>query len=97
MYQRGIPITQRKVNMPYYDYHCTSCEHEFELNMRISERKKPTEEPCPNCSKSTVIQKLASPYHGDPWHFAGKKPDDGFKDRLKEIKKSHYGSVINTW
>ena len=83
--------------MPYYDYHCTSCEHEFELNMRISERKKPTEEPCPNCSKSTVIQKLASPYYGDPWHFAGKKPDDGFKDRLKEIKKSHYGSVINTW
>ena len=83
--------------MPYYDYYCTSCENEFEKNMLIRDRKKPTEEPCPNCSKSTVIQKLASPYHGDPWHFAGKKPDDGFKDRLKEIKKSHRGSNINTW
>ena len=83
--------------MPYYDYYCTSCENEFEKNMLIRDRKKPTEEPCPKCSESTVIQKLATPYQGDPWHFAGKKPDDGFKDRLKEIKKSHYGSVINTW
>ncbi len=83
--------------MPYYDYHCTSCGNEFEKNMLIRDRKKPTEEPCSECSESTVILKLATPYHGDPWHFAGKKPDDGFKDRLKEIKKSHYGSVINTW
>ena len=83
--------------MPYYDYYCTSCENEFEKNMLIRDRKKPTEEPCPKCSESTVIQKLATPYQGDPWHFAGKKPDDGFKDRLREIKKSHYGSVINTW
>lgn len=26
-----------------------------------------------------------------------KKPDDGFRDRLKDIKKSHRGSKINTW
>ncbi|MDP7368033.1 MAG: zinc ribbon domain-containing protein [Candidatus Pacebacteria bacterium] len=83
--------------MPYYDYHCMACSHTFEMNMRISERKKPTEEPCPECSKSEIIQQLATPYHGDPWHFAGKKPDEGFKDRLKEIKKSHRGSTIDTW
>ena len=44
--------------MPYYDYYCTSCENEFEKNMLIRDRKKPTEEPCPKCSESTVIQKL---------------------------------------
>ena len=26
-----------------------------------------------------------------------KKPDNGFRDRLKEIKKSHHGSNINTF
>ena len=26
-----------------------------------------------------------------------KKPDDGFRDRLKDIKKSHRGSKINTF
>ena len=83
--------------MPYYDYQCMACGHVFEKNMLIRDRKKPTEEPCPECSKSEVIQKLATPYQGDPWHFAGKKPDAGFRDRLKEIKKSHYGSTINTW
>ena len=83
--------------MPYYDYHCTSCNHVFEKKWYSFIRKKPTEEPCPECSKSDVTLQLATPYHGDPWHFAGKKPDEGFKDRLKEIKKSHRGSTINTW
>ena len=81
--------------MPYYDYQCKSCEYEFEMNMKISERKLPTEEPCPKCSEREVNQSLATPYHGDPWHFAGKKPDEGFRDRLREIKKKHRGNTIN--
>ena len=81
--------------MPYYDYQCKVCEHEFEMNMKISERKLPTEEPCPKCSEREVTQQLAAPYQGDPWHFAGKKPDEGFKDRLREIKKHHIDNTIN--
>ena len=81
--------------MPYYDYKCYSCEHEFELNMKIADRNKPTEEPCPKCSEREVIHKLATPFIGDPWHHAGKKPDEGFKDRLKEIKKHHRHNTIN--
>ena len=38
---------------------------------------------------------FAKPYVGDPWHFAGKKVDDGFKDRLKEIKSKHLHSTID--
>ena len=83
--------------MPYYDYQCMACGHVFEKNMLIRDRKKPTEEPCPECSKSDVTLQLATPYHGDPWRFTGKKPDAAFRDRLKEIKKSHRGSTIDTW
>ena len=81
--------------MPYYDYHCISCEHEFELCMKISERNGPTEEPCPNCSESEVKLKLATPIVGDPWRFAGKKPYEGFRDRLREMKKHHRGNTID--
>ena len=52
--------------MPYYDYQCMACNHVFEKNMLIRDRKKPTEEPCPECSKSEVTLKLATPYQGDP-------------------------------
>ena len=81
--------------MPYYDYSCKSCNHEFEMSMRISEREKPTKEPCPKCSESEIILKLATPVIGDPWHFAGKKPDEGFRDKLRELKKHHRGNTID--
>ena len=81
--------------MPYYDYQCTSCKHEFEINMKISERNVPTQEPCPECSERDVELQLATPTIGDPWRFAGKRPDEGFRDRLREIKKHHRGSTID--
>ena len=45
--------------MPYYDYQCTSCKHEFETCMKISERHIPTQEPCPDCSEKNDKQQLA--------------------------------------
>ena len=81
--------------MPYYDYQCISCEHEFEVCMKISERNVPTQEPCPECSEREVKHKLATPYVGDAWHHARKKPDEGFRDRLREIKNHHRGSTID--
>ena len=81
--------------MPYYDYQCTSCKHEFETCMKISERHIPTQEPCPECSEKDVKQQLATPVVGDPWRFAGKRPDEGFRDRLREIKKHHPGNTID--
>ena len=81
--------------MPYYDYYCSSCKHEFEINMKISERNVPTQEPCPECSERDVELQLATPTIGDPWRFAGKRPDEGFRDRLREIKKHHRGNSID--
>jgi len=38
-----------------------------------------------------------SPAIGDSFRVGLQKPTDGFRDRLKDIKKSHYKSNINTW
>ena len=81
--------------MPYYDYQCTSCKHVFEASKKISERHVPTQEPCPECSERDVEQQFATPVIGDPWRFAGKRPDEGFRDRLREIKKHHRGNSID--
>ena len=82
--------------MPYYDYVCEKCGHEFEESLKIADRDAPTEQPCrfPTCG-GEVKMVYAKPHIGDPWHHSGKKVDEGFKDRLREIKKSHHGSTIN--
>lgn len=40
---------------------------------------------------------LSAPGFGDPWRLGITKPDNGFRDLLKETKKSHHGSTINTF
>ena len=82
--------------MPYYDYKCDKCGHEFEESLKIADRDAPTEQPCrfPTCG-GEVKMVYANPHIGDPWHHSGKKVDEGFKDRLREIKKTHHGSTIN--
>ena len=43
------------------------------------------------------VQQLTAPGIADP-HLMGRiKPDDGFRDILKEVKKNHRGSKINTF
>ena len=81
--------------MPYYDYKCSSCEHVFEENMKIVDRNKPTEEPCPSCSKTSVSHVFGKSHIGDPWHHAGRRIDDGFRDRLREIKKLNPRNAID--
>jgi len=34
---------------------------------------------------------------GDPIKLGFRKPDDAFRDRLRDIKRSHYRSKINTF
>tara|TARA_B100000809_G_C14840819_1_gene424677 strand:+ start:85 stop:345 length:261 start_codon:yes stop_codon:yes gene_type:complete len=82
--------------MPYYDYVCESCGLEFEESLPIVDRNIPIEQPCRVATCEGKVKMLfAKPYIGDPWSFTGKKIDDGFKDRLKEIKKMHPHNTIN--
>ena len=42
-------------------------------------------------------QMLATPGFADPHRMGRIKPDDNFRDLLKETKKAHKGSSINTF
>ena len=42
-------------------------------------------------------QKLATPGFADPHRMGRIKPDDSFRDLLKETKKAHKGSTVNTY
>ena len=82
--------------MPYYDYKCEKCGHEFEESLSIVDRDAPTEQPCRfSTCEGEVKMVLAKPFVGDPYRFTGKKIDRGFKDRLIEIKNKNPHSTMN--
>ena len=82
--------------MPYYDYVCEKCSEDFEESLPIARRDEPTKKSCPitDCDGGVKMM-FAKPFVGDPWHHARKKVDDGFKDRLREIKSKHLHSTID--
>ena len=44
------------------------------------------------------IQQILTPIAmADPTRLGLHKPDNAFRDRLKEIKKAHRRSTVNTW
>ena len=44
------------------------------------------------------IKQLPSSFGiGDPIRMGQQKPSDGFRDILRNIKKKHRGSTVNTW
>jgi putative FmdB family regulatory protein len=84
--------------MPTYDYGCVECDHVFELFLPLSRMDEPLTQPCPNCGKEGSIHKII----GAPvvhWSFMGstiqssKMVPEGFKDRLREIKKNVGGKA----
>ena len=81
--------------MPMYIYHCSQCEHEYQLNVRIADYQK--EQPCPKCE--TPNKKVFQPTRnfilkGDGW--AGKnnriknqmrKKNERLDARTNEMKR----------
>ena len=73
--------------MPYYDYKCEKCSNEGEFNVKIADRDCPID--CPICD-GIMKRMLSLPAIGyDSFALSGNKPTDGFRDRLREIKKTH--------
>ena len=81
-------------HMPNYSFRNVIDGTEYSLDLTMSEREKYLED-----NKDTVIQIITSaPSLGDPVKLGVKKPDQGFRDVLREIKKSHpRGGGINTF
>jgi putative FmdB family regulatory protein len=82
--------------MPTYDYECTKCGHTFEKDLKIADRKIPTEELCefPTCG-GEVKQTIASPYFGydniKTRHSTNNKEPGWFKDKITDLKRNNPG------
>jgi hypothetical protein len=78
--------------MPTYKFLDTNTGKEFDVFMSISERDV-------YLKNNPNLQQLVNgfPSMADPTRVGLRKPDDGFKDVLKEIKGKHRKSTINTW
>ena len=82
-----MKITLKENSMPYYDYKCEKCSREEEFNVKIADRDCPID--CPICD-GIMKRMLSLPAVGyDSFVLTGNKPSDGFRDRLREIKKTH--------
>jgi len=80
--------------MPTYSFKNLEDGSEYDLTLSMAEREAYLEE-----NKDKVIQILKkSPSLGDPVLLGLKKPDGGFRDVLREIKKHHpRGGGVNTF
>jgi len=77
--------------MPIYEYHCKACDHEFELEQRITE--DPVKK-CPACGKHKVRRLISntsfmlkgSGWYSDGYHGGKSKP--GKTDTTSTTAKS---------
>ena len=91
--------------MPTYQYKCNSCGFEFEESHKIADRNIPCEDPkkygiCKRpytdvtpCEVQIVPQFLSQISMRDAFR---RHTSDGWKDRLKEIKRQNPGSNLDT-
>ena len=89
--------------MPTYQYRCKNCDFEFEEDHKITDRNIPCENSkrygsCSDendipCDIQIVPQLLSSISMRDSFR---RHTNDGWKDRLKEIKRQNPGSNIDT-
>jgi hypothetical protein len=70
----------------------TDTEEVFEVNMKFSELEDYFKQN-PHCKQ--VFNKF--PGLGDSVRLGIRKPDDGFRDALREVKNSHKRNSINTF
>lgn len=82
--------------MPTYTFLNTDTGESFTEIMSMSEREEYL------ASNPHIQQQIVSaPSLGDPIRLGLRKPDNGFRDRLKEIKKAHSRgftrSTVNTF
>lgn len=81
--------------MPNYQYQCKSCEHTFEEQHKMDQRKEPEAAPCPVCEQMNVVLAPAAPAIGDAVRLGKQKFDSTFdKYVLGRIKKNNPGSTI---
>ena len=76
--------------MPTYTFKNKNTNEEKTIILSLSEREKFLEENIDYIQVPPVVA------FGDSVRLGIRRIDDGFNDRLKEIKKNNYGSNIQT-
>lgn len=76
--------------MPTYLFKNKNTGEEKEEFMSISERDK-------FLADNPEYEQLVNGAPSIGFHMLTRKPDQGFRDKLKEIKRKHKYSNINTW
>ncbi len=77
--------------MPTYTFVNSETGEEFTRFMTISEMETFLVE------NTNIKQVIGAPAIADPTRLGLRKPDQGFRDVLKKVKKAHRGSTVNTW
>ena len=95
--------------MPTYDYKCEKCGNEFERMLPISQRKEPTEIPCPirildnnndpqcfDCNgeiKQIIVKASGFAYDNIRTKHSKKEPG-WFSDKIKDMKRNNPGNTL---
>lgn len=82
--------------MPLYEYKCEGCSRTFEQALTISHRKDPEKEPCPYCGDGPVKSLIGGCHVSYGVRNGLNKMPEGFKERMRQIKKDHPGGFKNS-
>ena len=85
--------------MPTYVFKCDKCETVWEESLKYEDRDVPTEYGCTATAPcdGKISRIPAMPLFAYDNVGPHKKPDQGFNDRLKDIKRAHHGSTLNIY
>lgn len=78
--------------MPRYTFRHNETNEEFDITMSISERDQYV---LNNPHLTQII--TGAPSIGDPTRLGLRKPDEGFRDVLRNVRHHHKKDNINTW
>jgi len=74
--------------MPFYEYQCRACGHEFEVLAKVTD---PVLKKCPDCGKSQLQKLVSAPVFrlkGGGWYETDFKSDKDNKRNLVETEKA---------
>jgi len=78
--------------MPVYSFKCNTCEHEFDVTCRMSERD---DQSCPHCGANDYQPHFTSPLSlGDPVRLGVRTLDNGFREVLSRIGQVNHRSDL---
>lgn len=78
--------------MPIYSVMNTTTDEVFDVNMKFAEFEQYLKD---NPHSKQVFTKF--PGIGDSVRLGKRKPDDGFRDVLRNVQHHHKRNEINTW